>query len=100
MEWKHGDVRRARTAFRRGGKCAHGPNATYSPLFQAWAQFEEAQGNSDEAASRMQQYLAAESAEHRRTSDSTPDVEALVDSLGLQPVHSPLPESTLAPQPV
>ena len=100
MEWKHGFEQNARAAFRRGAKCAHGPSSTYSPLFQAWAQFEEAHGNSEQAASRMQLYLAAESAQQGRGYYSTPEVFELVQALDLQSAHSPLPDSTLSPQPV
>lgn len=100
MEWKHGFEHQARSAFRKGGKCAQGPSSTYSPLFQAWAQFEEAHGNSEQAASRMQMYLAAESAQLRRSSDSMPEVLELVQALDLQHANSPLPDSTVSHQPV
>lgn len=99
MEWKHGYEQQARSAFRRGAKCAHGATSTYSPLFQAWAQFEEAHGHSEQAALRMQQYLAAESAEQRRGCETTPEVIELAEALDLRCVESPLPEAR-TPQPV
>jgi hypothetical protein len=101
MEWKHGFERKARAAFRRGADCSHGPTSTYSPLLQAWAHFEDAYGNSEQAAECMQQYLAAESAEHRRSSKSVAGVLELVQALELHcEGDSVLPESTLSPQPV
>jgi hypothetical protein len=102
MEWKHGFEHKARAAFRKGAKCAHGPSSTYSPLLQAWAQFEDAHGNREQADARMQEYLAAESAQQRRSSDNTLEVIELVEALGLgcSGLESPLPDTKLSPQPV
>jgi hypothetical protein len=65
MEWKHGCEDSARRAFQRGGKCAKGSDS-YSPLFQAWAQFEEAHGNAQQAAQLMKECYIAQSAEDAR----------------------------------
>lgn len=83
LEWRNGHEERARKAFVHGGRFAAGSPDCYSPLFQAWAQFEEVCGNSDEAAGLMARCAQVQEKEHRRSrSIKSAGLDELVELLG------------------
>ena len=67
----------------QGGRLSAGTPECYSPLFQAWAHFEEFCGNSDEAADLVAQCAKVQEKEQRHSRPlKSAGVEELVNLLG------------------
>lgn len=83
LEWKNGYEERARRAFVQGSRYAAGSPECYSPLFQAWAHFEEICGHATDAAGLVTKCAQIQKAEqNRRRRIRTVSVADLVESLG------------------
>lgn len=88
LEWKNGYEERARRAFVQGSRYAAGSPECYSPLFQAWAHFEEVCGHTTEAARLATKCAQIQNAEQkRRRRIRTVSVTDLVASLGYSGVR-------------
>eukprot|EP00892_Ulva_mutabilis_P002762 jgi/Ulvmu1/12487/UM009_0140.1 len=89
LEWKHGYEEQARRAFVQGSRYAAGSPEAYSPLFQAWAHFEEVCGNSDEAAGLVAKCAQVQETEQRRSrTTNAAGVDALVDLLRIPTIST------------
>jgi hypothetical protein len=103
LEIRLGEVPRARAAFARGAKHARGgaTGELYSPLFQAWAQLEEASGDAARGAELHAECDKVQAAERASTRPARPRQEGwqsdaalvgLVDIESLDPGDLPSPQ--------
>jgi len=83
-EWAAGNIGRARGLFEAGAKLSRGQPQFYSPLFEAWANFEEAQRCTQVAARVTQEYhrvFNAEQEQQQRKRSEAPFVDGVSASL-------------------